>query len=196
MMADEREQIRKFCSGDAGAYEAFYAAYGPRIYRFCHRLCANTSDAEDLTQEIFVAAFQSRRNFQGRASLTTWIYRIALYRCRSRLADRSNRSVPLTDDGTDSAPTVDPVPSALDRLALEHAIATLPIALRETFLLVKAEGLTCREAAGVLEIPLGTVKYRIHEATGRLRKLLTAEMGAEPSHVPQEVAVGEVAHEM
>ena len=196
MTADEQEQVRKFCNGDAGAYEAFYAAYGKRIYRFCYRLCANTMDAEDLTQEVFLAVFQGRQTFLGRASLTTWIYRIALYRWRSRLAERNNHPVLLSDAELDRMPTVDPMPSALDRVALENAIATLPTALRETFLLVKAEGLTCREAASVLEIPTGTVKYRIHEATKRLRELLTSEIGAEPSAVLKEWVVGEVVHEM
>jgi RNA polymerase sigma-70 factor (ECF subfamily) len=196
MTADERELIRKFCDGDVGAYDAVYAGYGERIYRFCHRLCDNAADAEDLTQEVFLAAFQGRRSFQGRASLNTWLYRIARYRWHARLSDSDNRHVALPDAETGGELTVDPIPSALDRMTLDRAISTLPVALRETFLLVKAEGLTCREAAVVLEIPTGTVKYRIHEATGRLRTLLAPEAGRAPSKTQKVPLVREVVNEM
>jgi len=196
MTDSELEQLRRFCEGDLHAYETFYAVYGQRIYRFCHRLCSNSSDAEDLTQEVFLAAFQGRRKFQGRASLTTWIYRIALYRCRARLASPNYCNIPLPDEETSGVLTVDPMPSAIERIALEHAIAALPISLRETFLLVKAEGLTCREAASVLDIPIGTVKYRIHEASGRLRELLALDMDVCRSENLEALAAGEVIHEM
>jgi len=196
MTADEQALIRKFCSGDAEAYEAVYAGYGERIYRFCHRLCGNPADAEDLTQEVFLAAFQGRQSFQGRASLNTWLYRIARYRWHARLSDSSHRHVPLAEAEGDGALSVDPMPTALDRMTLDQALSTLPPALRETFLLVKAEGLTCREAAEILEIPTGTVKYRIHEATGRLRKLLTPESGVKSAEALQEPLVRETIHEM
>ena len=196
MTADERELIRKFCSGDAEAYDAVYASYGARIYRFCHRLCGNTAYAEDVTQEVFLAAFQGRQGFQGRASLNTWLYKIARNHCLVRLSDSNNRNVSLPDAETDSALSVDPMPSTLIRLTLDQAISTLPAALRETFLLVKAEGMTCREAAAVLEIPAGTVKYRVHEATGRLRELLALEAAVETSWALKVPLIKEIIHEM
>ena len=72
-------------------FPAFFRQYGDRIYRFCYRLSGSASDAEDLTQEVFLAAFQGAGRFEGRASVQTWLYRIALNCWRnSRRAPRLN----------------------------------------------------------------------------------------------------------
>jgi RNA polymerase sigma-70 factor, ECF subfamily len=192
---DEKELMKHFCCGDRGAYEAFYALYGKRIYRFCHRLCAHNADAEDLTQEVFLAAFQGRQRFQGRSSVTTWLYRIALYQWRARYEAKGKQILPLPEVESEAL-SVSPISSVLLRLTLDRAMASLSDGLRETFILVKAEGFTCAEAADILEIPAGTVKYRIHEATRRLREMLTTEMGSEERMTPDIPLLEEVVHEM
>jgi RNA polymerase sigma-70 factor (ECF subfamily) len=151
-------------------FPAFYQQHGDRIYRFCYRLSGSASDAEDLTQEVFLAAFQGHAKFQGRSSVQTWLYRIALncwrYSCRTpRLVTTALEDVTQTGPGLEQ--------SVLDAMVLTCALAALPADLREAFLLVRAEGLKYREAAQVLGIPQGTVQWRVHEASRRLRVLLT-----------------------
>jgi len=153
-------------------FPAFYQKYGDRMYRFCYRLSGSTSDAEDLTQEVFMAAFQGAARFEGRSSVQTWLYRIALNCWRqSRRAPRLDTTtldnVILTGPGVEQTVT--------DRVTLTCALAALPPDLREAFLLIKAEGLTYREAAQVLNIPQGTVQWQVHTASRRLRVLLTEE---------------------
>ena len=153
-------------------FPAFYQKYGDRIYRFCYRLSGSASDAEDLTQEVFLAAFQGAGRFEGRASVQTWLYRIALNCWRqTRRAPRLDMT-PL-EDAVHSGPGLEQ--SVTDAASLTCALAALPPDLREAFLLVKAEGLTHREAAQILDIPLGTVQFRVHTAARRLRVLLTEE---------------------
>ena len=153
-------------------FPAFYQKYGDRIYRFCYRLCGSASDAEDLAQEVFLAAFQGAGRFEGRASVQTWLYRIALNCWRhSRRAPRLD-TTPL-EDVTQAGPGVEQAVTA--SVSLTCALAALPPDLREAFLLVKAEGLTSREAAQVLDIPQGTVQWQVHTASRRLRALLTEE---------------------
>ena len=157
---------------DRTGFPAFYQQYGDRIYRFCYRLSGSVSDAEDLTQEVFLAAFQGEKLFQGRSSVQTWLYRIALncwrHSCRAPRLDATGlEGVTQAGPGPEQAVT--------DRIALTCALAVLPLDLREAFLLVKAEGLKYREAAQVLNIPLGTVQFRVHQASRRLRVLLTEE---------------------
>ena len=157
---------------DRTGFPAFYQQYGDRIYRFCYRLSGSVSDAEDLTQEVFLAAFQGENRFEGRSSVQTWLYRIALncwrYSCRAPRLDATDlEGVTQTGPGPEQAVT--------DRIALTCALAALLPDLREAFLLVKAEGLKYREAAQVLNIPLGTVQFRVHQASRRLRVLLTEE---------------------
>jgi RNA polymerase sigma-70 factor (ECF subfamily) len=174
MPEDERELVQRFRNGEAGAFEALYDGYGDRVYRFCFRLCGQAADAEDLTQEVFIAAYQGLDRFAGRSSLATWLYRIALYRWR-RLQGAAPPIVPLELEPEGTAAVSDPAPSRIERLSLESALARLPESLRDAFLLVKAEGLKYREAARVLGVPQGTVQSRVHDAVARLRAWLTEE---------------------
>lgn len=174
MTANERELKRQIMRGKPQAFPQIYAAYGDRIYRFCFRLCGNVSDAEDLTQEVFVAAFQGLERFEGRASLATWLYRIAIYKWR-RLGSKRSHDTKLNEEMQAGGFGFDPSSSVLDGIALDQALAELPNDLYEVFALVKSEGLTYREAADTLGIPQGTVQWRVHEAIARLRKRLASE---------------------
>ena len=175
MAADERELVARFQRGEAGAFEQLYAGYGDRIYRLCYRLCGHAADAEDLAQEVFVAAYQGLDRFAGRSPLTTWLYRIAFFGWGRLRAGPHRNSEPLDAELDGAAAAPDPAPGHIERLALEDALSRLPESLREAFLLVKAEGLKYREAAQVLGIPQGTVQSRVHDAVVRLRTLLAAD---------------------
>ena len=154
-------------------FPAFYQQHGSRIYRFCYRLSGSAADAEYLPQEVFLAAFQGAGRFQGRASVQTWLYRIALNCWRqTRRAPRLD-TAPLLNDAPHFGPNLEQ--SVIDADSLTCALAALLPGLREAFLLVKAEGLIHREAAQVLNAPLGTVQSRVHDAARRLRGLLTEE---------------------
>ena len=152
--------------------ETVYAEYGERIYRYCYRLCGEAAEAEDLAQDVFVAAFQGLEGFEGRSSLSTWLYRIAFYRWR-QLHPRGRLPTLSLEEDVECMPVQpDLAGNSLQRLGLEQALTTLPIDLRDAFVLVKAEGLTYREAAEVLGAPQGTIQYRVHEAVQRLRVAL------------------------
>ena len=159
------------------SFDALYEAHGARIYRFCYRLCGNASDAEDLTQEVFVAAWQSLPRFAGRSTEQTWLYRIALYRWRRICETLPPKTLALYErDAIMGGPTV-------ARIALGTAIDSLPEDQREAFLLVKAEELSHKEASAVLRVPVGTVQSRVFAAIRRLRVLLTEDCPEkEPAH--------------
>jgi RNA polymerase sigma-70 factor (ECF subfamily) len=181
MNSDEREPRQPISAGETARFLALSAEYSERIYRFCHRLCGNSADAEDLTQEVFLAAFQGLPRFQGRSSLATWLYRIALYQWRKMKAARGPETVPLDDERAVAVVGPDPIAAGLSRMSLEEALAALPETWREALLLVKAEGLKCREAAEVLGIPQGTLKYHVHQAVVRLQALLAEDAGEAPA---------------
>jgi RNA polymerase sigma-70 factor (ECF subfamily) len=130
------------------------------------------ADAEDLTQEVFLAAYSGRERFAGRSSITTWLLRIAVFRWRAGLRRRRVDTVPLVDG--DGAST-DLGNGQIARIVLAHALEQLPVDQREAFVLVRVEGLTCREAADVLGIPEGTLKFRVQRAAARLQSVLTVE---------------------
>lgn len=153
-------------------FQALYAQHGSRIYRFCLRLCGSAADAEDLTQDVFLGAFQGRDKFEGRSSVQTWLYQIAL-NCWRHSRRTPRLAMATAEDAAQARPNLEQ--TVTDSMALTCALSSLPPDLRETFLLVRAEGFTYREAAQVLGIPQGTVQWRVHEASRRLRALLTEE---------------------
>lgn len=157
-------------------FAAVYDAHAPRVYGWCLRLCAGCHvDAEDLTQETFLAAFQSLPRFQSRAKTTTWLYQIALRRFWARRNEKARLPlVPAPSDGAyhNLPADFDLADSSLRRMGLHTALNTLSPPLREAFLLVKGEGLTHKEAARILNVPVGTVQSRVHDAVHRLRVLL------------------------
>ncbi len=157
---------------DTGSFTEFYRQHGDRIYRFCFRLSGSAADAEDLTQEVFLAAFLGRERFGGRASVQTWLYKIA-WNCWRNSRRRPSVETAILEDAATNGP--DLAQAVTDQIALTCALSALPPDLRETFLLVRAEGLTYREAASVLDIPQGTAQWRVHEASKRLRALLAED---------------------
>lgn len=152
-------------------FQAFYAAHGAKVYRFCLRLCGSVSDAEDLTQDVFLAAFQGQARFEGRSSAQTWLCKIALNCFRRSVRMPRLVTAAMPEDAAQAGTGLEQ--SVTENIMLSCALSALPPDLHEAFLLVKAEGLTYREAAEVLAIPQGTVQWRVHEASRRLRVLLT-----------------------
>jgi RNA polymerase sigma-70 factor (ECF subfamily) len=173
MTVSERILIWNFRRGRPGAFDAIYTQYAPRVYRFCIRLTNKADDAEDLTQEVFVAAFDGLDGFQQRSSISTWLCRIALLRWRTALRKNQpcSSDISLDESNESLRPLVpDYKTQTSDRLDIKLAISALPESHRDAFNLVKAEGFTCREAGDVLGIPEGTVRYHVHCAITALRK--------------------------
>lgn len=155
------------------SWDRFLEAHGDRLFRLSLRLSAGChADAEDLAQEALLAAYQSLPHFAGRARLTTYLYSITLNCWRKRHRRDGERLIPLKDDELAGGSALD---TLLTRLSLDAAMAQLTEVQREAFVLVKAEGLTSKEAAAVLKVPQGTVQSRVHDATLRLRALLSEE---------------------
>jgi len=148
-----------------GDFEDLYAQFGKPLYGFCFRLMGNRQEAEDLMQDVFVAAFRGKERYRGDSSIRTWLWRIAVYSSRERHRKlrrfrwfRKEQQVAL---------------AAIDsRLALEEAIGRLPERLKAAFVLTKLEEMTIAEAALILSIPEGTVKYHVFEAMNHLRTAL------------------------
>ncbi len=139
-----------------------------RVFRLALRLTGGChAEAEDIAQETLIAAFTRLPRFAGRSRLSTWLYTITVRTWRRRLDRTPKPTLPLTEA---LVPAVNPPTSDLD-----DAICSLPPFLREAFVLVKVEGWTSKEAAKILDIPQGTVQWRVHEACQRLRVLLSEE---------------------
>ena len=175
--ADDLALVERCRAGDLAAFEAIYRAHAGRLYSVACRVLGNPADAEDLLQEIFLAAHRKLESFRGEAALGTWLYRLAMNLCLDHLRSRAARTGQLTDAlddeyGLDDAGSRRLAERTVAKMDLERAMAELPDGCRAAFVLHDVEGLEHREVAEVLGIAEGTSKSQVHKARMRLRAIL------------------------
>lgn len=171
--------IERCLQGDQQAYTALYNQYATGIYRLCYGLVLNKQDAEDVVQEVFVYAFKNLHRYKPELSaFKTWLYTIAVSRCRNTY--RRKRPIQLDLAQLFSlkvaAPRAEHPEAVLAQRAasdaLGKALASLSPQLREAVILRYGHGLTYREIAEVMHCPPKTAESRVRLAHDRLRKAL------------------------
>jgi RNA polymerase sigma-70 factor (ECF subfamily) len=179
----DRELLTRARAGDTVAFGRLMGRYQARIYRVVAHMLRDRSAAEDVTQEAFVRAYRALGKFDGRSEPYTWIYRIAINVALNALrGKKSARALENTHDPRleriSAAPVVDPGKGLIRREGYEalcEGIDALSEALRVTLLLVCVDGLSHAEVAAILDVPEGTVAWRVHEARKKLREALLAK---------------------
>jgi RNA polymerase sigma-70 factor, ECF subfamily len=182
---DDHSLVQECRAGQTEAFGALVARYQDRLYPTVLRLIGSAEDAEDVLQDTFVRAFEKLDQFHGDSSFYTWIYRIAVNlalsgyrrrRARSLTRPRFNRrAVVRQDDPPDLSPDSDPtipleraerekiVEAALNKLGPEH---------RAVVVLKDFDGHRYEEISAILNVPVGTVRSRLHRARSELRERL------------------------
>lgn len=173
--------VNRAKKGDRAAFEELYRRYRGRILALALHLCGNESEAEDITQEVFIKAYQKLDSFEGRSHFFTWVYRMAVNRSLNARRDKKRRREEALDDPrvaravrVDAAG--DPVKAAELRatyVRLLQALDSLPANMRTSVVLVVLQGFSHAEAAVVLKCSSGTVAWHIHQARSRLRTKMT-----------------------
>ena len=149
--------------------------HGAALYRIAFRMVGNQHDAEDLVQEAFRSAWNSRSRFRPELGERAWLATILRRRVVDGWRKRRARTISFDDGALDvGVPDEDPTAKGFDD-RVQAALAELPDQLRETLLLVVVGELTHQEVADMLSIPIGTVLSRVSRARTRLRKLLVEE---------------------
>lgn len=181
----DRQLVDQAREGDSEAFGSLVRRHQRRIFRLAFHLLRNGAEAEDVTQETFVRAYQALARFDGRSEPFTWLYRIAvnlsLNHIRSRKVTRSSTSA---DDPrieaflTERRPShgSNPADATEQRemaKALCEGIDALSDTLRTTLILVCVDGMGHEDASKVLGCPEGTVAWRVHEARRKLREYLS-----------------------
>ena len=172
----------------AAEFAAIVREYRPRLFALALQLTGSAADAEDVTQDALLRAYQHLAGFEGRSALRTWLYRIAVNRAFSQRARRMRaRTIQLDDDDRLVAALAvdahDPQQACelRERYALLlDALDQLSPLLRTTVVLVTLHGLRHEEAATVLGCSPGTVGFRIHDARKQLRERLDPRSGVRP----------------
>lgn len=182
--------IEALRNGDRAEFARMMDHFSTPIYRLGLKILGDEQDAEDILQETFIKAYRSIKKFEGRSSLSTWLYRIAtneaLMLIRKRkpaldlvLEDEESEDVEPREIVDWCCLPEDELMSTESQRFLEEAVQTLSPALRLVFLMRDVERLSIRETAEILQISESAVKVRLMRARLKLREKLTHYFGAQ-----------------
>jgi RNA polymerase sigma-70 factor, ECF subfamily len=178
---EDNRIIERFKNGDPSAFGDIVLKYQDKIYNLCRHMLGNEHDAEDAAQDVFLKAYQALPKFQPKASLYTWLYRIATNTCIDHkrkpvwesLFSSAEEGERLVHDRASNDPSPEKLYQAkqIDQ-ALRESLGELSPKLRAIIILKEIEGQSYEEIADILDISIGTVKSRIARAREELQKLM------------------------
>ncbi|MEZ0324778.1 MAG: sigma-70 family RNA polymerase sigma factor [Fimbriimonas sp.] len=185
----EAALIEKCRRQDFEAFGKLIDAYQNRVFGFVKRMVPNPDEAADITQEVFIRAFQNFARFDGRCSVRTWLFRIAYHLCvdRARKVERTPTHVGMVDQDNGEEIEVSDDRWQPDQILIdeelmdivEQGISTMSEKLRSVLLLHDKEDMQYDEIAEMLEVPIGTVKSRLFLARAHLQNVVRQYLGAE-----------------
>jgi RNA polymerase sigma-70 factor, ECF subfamily len=173
---EDRDLVRRVLAGQTDDFRALVDRHQQRIFRFALGLLGNHEEAEDVTQEAFLAAFANLSGYDSsRAAFSTWLFTIARNRCINLL--KQSRPIAFNEmDSIGDVSSADPIVRQELSQQLDRALAALPVEQRSAFVLAEIEELPYAEIARIERTSLGTVKSRIPRAKQRLQSLLDPAM--------------------
>jgi RNA polymerase sigma-70 factor, ECF subfamily len=180
--ADDHCLIAECLAGNAAAFGVLVRRYQDRLFNTVIRLVDNPEDAHDVVQEAFLNAYQSLDGFKGDSLFFTWLYRIAVNTAISmRRKQRVSLSIDTNRNGEQRIDPLDPSEQSRPGHALEqaeqerriqHALSRLSPEHRAVLVMKDMEGQKYENMAEVLQVPIGTIRSRLHRARLELRQLL------------------------
>ncbi|WP_227395918.1 RNA polymerase sigma factor SigW [Jeotgalibacillus aurantiacus] len=179
-----KKRIQQVLKGDQNAFGEIVELYKDRVYHVCFRMLGNRHEAEDIAQEAFIRAYTNIHTFDIDRKFSTWIFRIATNLCIDRIRKKKpdyylDAEVAGTEGLTmysqvesDEPLPEDEVESMELQESIQKEISLLPDKYRSVIVLKYIEELSLKEISEILDLPLGTVKTRIHRGREALRKQL------------------------
>jgi RNA polymerase sigma-70 factor (ECF subfamily) len=184
LLMDDLKIIESCLLGDTEEFSRLIGTYENMVYNLAYRMSNNSQEAEDISQESFLRAYQSLTHFNPSYKFSTWLYQITLNIIRDRFKKKELNYVSLdapveTDDSEFYPQPVDFTnnPEQImtqkeDTQVIQKAIYSLPLKYREVIVLRHLQDLSYIEITNILKLPTGTVKVRLYRAREQLRKIL------------------------
>lgn len=180
---DDSELIRMTLAGDSNVFGVLIRRYQDRLYNSMVHVLRSDTDAEDVVQDAFVLAFTKLASFKGRSQLFTWLYRIAYNVAVTKMRQRKPT---VSLDGKPDHSRLDfpdPGPAPDDRLnrdeqaqELSKALGRLSLEHRSILILREMDELDYDAISEILDLPIGTVRSRLHRARSQLKEILESLM--------------------
>lgn len=174
---DERELLRRITEKDLGAFTMLVDRYQNKVLGLCSHLLDSPQNGEDVAQEVFLQVYKSSGKFRHDCLVSTWIYRIAINRCRN--FKRDNRKFSRWGEQALGASAAEDPESAWKenetRELIRKAIASLPEKQKAMLILHKFEGHSYKEIAEILDVSLPSVESCLHRAKINLQKKLAPQ---------------------
>jgi RNA polymerase sigma-70 factor (ECF subfamily) len=181
--AKDFELTQAAAAGNMMAFEEIYQRHHRRVYSICLRMLQNATEAEDLTQDVFIQLYRKIGSFRGDSAFTTWLHRLTVNQVLMHFRKRNVKFEKTTEEGETPVQVVGGTENprkmpVVDKIAIEHAIAQLPTGYRNVFVLHDVEGYEHEEVAKILGCSVGTSKSQLHKARLKLRKAFAKESTA------------------
>ncbi|MDQ3011272.1 MAG: sigma-70 family RNA polymerase sigma factor [Acidobacteriota bacterium] len=183
MEISDDQIIERTLAGETDAFSLLVRRWERPIYGLSLRMLGRDEDARDVCQETFMAAFRNLRKFRGDAKFSSWLYRIALNACHSKMRKQTGnieRSIDQEDDDGRKFELADADAEHMpDRMHLDQraalvrkALQALPTEMRQVIVMKEYEELTFAEISEILDIPVSTVKSRLYTGLQQMRARL------------------------
>jgi RNA polymerase sigma-70 factor, ECF subfamily len=175
--SEELALVERFCRGEDSAFDRIVEVHGAEVSALACRLLGWSGDADDVVQEVFIAAFKGLRRFRGDCSLRTWLFTITVSKCRTHRYRRvfrlrrvavDDESPHLSCDRSAEVPLVD----AENAVRVRTAVRALPAKYREAIVLRYLQGMEPAEICEMLRISANALQVRLNRARKQLKEVL------------------------
>jgi RNA polymerase sigma-70 factor (ECF subfamily) len=181
----DEDLVRRFRAGEPEAFTDLVRRHQHRVYSVCLRILGDADTAADVAQDTFLTLLRKLDGFRGDAAFTTWLHRVAVNACYDEL--RRKRRRPMLHVGAHDGPAHEPGPPAPDHADevagtrdVAAALASIPEEFRVTLVLADVQDMAYEQISKVLDVPVGTVKSRVHRGRLALAEALGIDPGREP----------------
>lgn len=194
MTEPERDEdlVSNYLAGDERAFSVLVERHQTRVFNVALRVLGNPEDAHDATQDAFLSMLRKLSQFRGESAFTTWLHRVTVNSCYDILRKRRRQPLlRLASDEDDHVPEIGPpvadhADATVDSIDVSRALQLIPEEYRVTLVLAEIQDLPYEEIARVLDVPIGTVKSRVHRGRIALARAMGLDdPGREPRPAPR-----------
>lgn len=182
----DQELVRDFQAGSSDAFEALMRRHERAIFNLAYRMMGRMEEAREVTQDAFLSCFRHLRSFRGDAAFSTWLHRVAVNACYDALRRRQPPTTSIDERIDVPSHDPDPADQAAAAADVQRALLAVPVEFRAVLVLHELQDVPVEEVAAALEVPVGTVKSRLHRGRVALARALRGEPdpGDPPSNPP------------